>query len=42
MYEYDIMCGISKLPFEIHTKDLTHTLKDKIYIYCWKFMTSQV
>ena len=30
MYEYDILCGIWKAPFEIPPKYLSYTLKDMI------------
>ena len=32
MYGEDILCGISKVPFEIHTKYLTDALEDMIFI----------
>ena len=37
MYGLDILCGISKVPFEIPHKYLTHTLKDVYFIHSWKF-----
>ena len=29
-------------PLKFHTKYLTHTLKDMIFIWCWKFKSSQI
>ena len=40
MYEYDILCGISKVPFEIPHKYLTHAFKDPIFIQNWNLKSS--
>ena len=29
-------------PLKFHIKYLTHTLKDEIFIQCWKFVSSQI
>ena len=36
------LCGISKGTLKFHTKYLAYTLKDMIFIQCWKFMSSQI
>ena len=43
MYGWDILCGISKVPFEIPNKKyLTHTLKDMIFKQHWNFQSSYI
>ena len=33
---------LQRVPLKFHTKYLTHTLKDTIFILCWKFKSSQI
>ena len=40
MYGWDILCGISKVPFEIPHKYHTNTLNDVDFINKWKFKSS--
>ena len=42
MYGQDILCGISKVPFEIPHKYLAHTLKDVDFIRRWKCKRSYI
>ena len=40
LYGLDILCRISKVPFEIPHKYLAHKLKDMIFIQHWNFKSS--
>ena len=42
MYGQDILCGISKVPFEIPHKMSYHTLKDVYFICRWNFKSSEI